>query len=376
MRETADGQEGLRKPDLEEFVGRRVADKIGGVANECDARGASEEFRVGELHLGAVGEFEIVGESEIFSFGREVGHELSHLAAEHQGAGRIAELEAVRIAPAREPFEEGSTGDVDEIAALFGFGVKVGDPLNAFPIRSGEELLFMRGACAEIEQFRNAALLFAGAGAIHIELHLEEVQRAAFADGFRCADNTERGAGCIEVQLLRGKHPFLELRDEFFLLLGGFDFGEAFEICVWEEFARQGAVVLEKKERGFFEAGFAGDGEHARPPGGAGEIFAGERELLEVIFEQKESALRVGTVGENVQEVGALGDGRFGIGELAAQIRESPVGFIQNIMVSIILRGLGSTRRTITTNRFRHLGSLLSPVKATSSLSSRHNGTR
>ena len=161
------------------------------------------------------------------------------------------------------------------------------------------------------------------------------------------------------MELLRREEPFLELGDEFFLLLSRFDLGEALEVGVRHELAGERAIVLKEEEGGFLEAGFAGDSEHARPPGGAGEIFAGKREFLEIILEEQEGALRIGAVREYVQEVGTFTDSGLGIRELATQIGECAVSFIQYIMMCIILRGLGSARRPFTTTSFRHLGSSL-----------------
>ena len=93
------------------------------------------------------------------------------------------------------------------------------------------------------------------------------------------------------MELLRGQEPFLELRNEFLLLLSGFDFSEALEIGMREKFAGEWAIIFEEEKGGFLEARLSGDGEHARPPGGAREIFAGEREFLEIIFEEKKCAL-------------------------------------------------------------------------------------
>ena len=317
MREAADREERLGEPGGEQFVRRSVADEIGGVAEKREARCAGEELRFGEVYFGAVGELQIMREGEIFAVRGKVGHEFGHLTAENECAGRIAEFEAVGVAPAGEPFEEGSAGDVNEIAAFVGFRVEVGDPLDAIPIGGGEKFLLVRGAGAEVEQFGNAALFFAGARAIDVEFEFEMEERAGFTirfalgDGFGSADDAHGGAGGVEVELLGREKPFLELRDEFFLLLGGFDFGETFEVGVGHQLAGERAIVFEEEEGGFLESGFAGDGEHAGPPGGAREIFAGEREFLEIVFEEEEGALGIAAVGEDVQEVGALGDGGF-----------------------------------------------------------------
>lgn len=364
MAQAADGEVWLREPGLEQFVAGCVAHEVGGVAEEHDAGCAGEEFRVGELHLGAVGELQIMREREVFSFGSEVGHEFGHLTAENEGAGRIAQFEAIGIAPAGEPFEKGGAGDDDGVTRLAGFAVKVSDPLNAIPIDGGEKFLFVRGAGAEVEEFGDGALFFTGAGAIDVEFHLEVMEGTAFGTWFRGANDAEGSARSVEVKLLRGEQPFLELSDEFFLLLGGFDFGEALEVGVRHQLAGERTVVFEEKKGGLFQARFASDRKHARPPGGAREIFAGEGELLEVIFEEEEGALRIGAVGEDVQEIGTFGDGGLGVRELAAQIGEGAVSFIQNIMMCIILRGLCIPRRSFTTTRFRHLGSLCSPCES------------
>jgi hypothetical protein len=137
------------------------------------------------------------------------------------------------------------------------------------------------------------------------------VERASFRHGFSRANDTERGARRIQVQLLRRQQPFLQLSDEFLLLLGGLDFGEAFQVRMRNQLRGQRSVVLQEQQRGFLQPCLAGGGEHARPPGCAWKVFPGQGELLEIILQEQEGPLRIRAIREDVQQLRSLGHGRF-----------------------------------------------------------------
>src|SRR5689334_13201532 len=106
-------------------------------------------------------------ECEFRSFLRQVRSQFRKLASKSEIARRRGELEPSGIAPAGKPFEKRSPLHSNAITGFFRFPVKIGDPLDAFPIVGWEELLFVGRASPEVNQFRNGAFLFAGAGTKH-----------------------------------------------------------------------------------------------------------------------------------------------------------------------------------------------------------------
>jgi hypothetical protein len=158
-------------------------------------------------------------------------------------------------------------------------------------------------------------------------LDTELVLGRVFLARLWAANDTEGGTWGIQVGGFRGKEPVLEMMNELLLLGSLFNLSETFEVGVSGKLRRDRAFATEEEEREFLEPGFAVGGQKTRPPIGVGEIFARERQFLEIIFEQQPCALRVGAGGEDSEEFLALGDGGFGVGQFASEVRKGSVGF-------------------------------------------------
>ena len=114
--------------------------------------------------------------------------------------------------------------------------------------------------------------------------------------------------------MLRGprEEPAFEVLDEVLLALGGLGLGEALVVRVRGQFSGRRAAGLEEQEGKQFQAGLAVRREHLRPPISVGEIAPGQREPLEVIFQQEPAALGVGADGELLQDLVALAKAKPG----------------------------------------------------------------
>ena len=188
--------------------------------------------------------------------------------------------------------------------------------------------MFVRGARCEVDDFSGRFEFFAGARAEEVKLNFEGVKGGLIFERNDFATDAHAGARGIEMRLGARKQPFFELLDEFLFLLGLFDFREAFEVRVRHQFGRERTIVAEEKKSGFFETFLAARIHQTRPPGLSRKIFAGERELFEIIFEQQPGALRIGATREEIEEIGAFGDGLFSIRKFAAQIGEGAISFV------------------------------------------------
>ena len=77
-------------------------------------------------------------------------------------------------------------------------------------------------------------------------------------------------------------------------------------------------MKTKEQESEFFKAGAVVRGQQAGPPVRGGKIFAREGKFFEIIFQQQPRTLRVRAGGEAAQKLLSLGDGIFGIGQLAS----------------------------------------------------------
>ena len=142
----------------------------------------------------------------------------------------------------------------------------------------------------------------------------------------------------------------------FLLLLGLLNFGEPIVARVRHQLRGQRSGGPHEQHSQFFQAGLALRGNQPRPPILRTEILARKGEFLEIIFEQQPRALGIAAPGEQVEQFPALGDTRFRIRQLAAQVGQCAIRLGKDRMMSVIFgRARETGRSTAFFNNFRHV---------------------
>ena len=267
-----------------------------------------------------------------------------------QGTARPASVvglkfQPVTVAPAGEPVEEFEVGEDEGVVAVASVGVGFGEPGDEVPVGGQKEFLFVRGADGEFDEFLEGLEFIAVAGAVEVELDGEAAACGVGLIGLRGAEDAQHGARGVEVDWLGREEPVFHFLDELPLEFGLLDFGEASEVGVRGKFGGQRAFGAEEEEGEFLEACAALDVEEFGPPIFAGKIFAGEGELLEIVFEEEPCALGIGAGGEDAEHFLASGDGGLGVGEFAAEVGEGAVGFGEDAVVGVVF-GCGCGAQT------------------------------
>ena len=245
-------------------------------------------------------------------------------------------FEARRVAPAREPLEQFGVGQDQRVRAVGAVTVRVGNPLDEFPVGGRKQFLLVRGADDEVNHVVQRARFFAGARARQEKLHREPVARRLLLVRLQAADDAERGARRVEQRQRGRREPVFQLLDQLAFLLGLLGPGKTVEARMRLEFRRHGTFGAQKKKCQLLQPRLALRRQQPRPPVRVGKIPARERELLKIILQRQPRALRIGTGRENPQNILALVDGGLGIGQLAAQIGKRAVSFRQHLVVRVI----------------------------------------
>ena len=316
---------------------RRVAQQIKRAVDQRERRLAVEKFHVGNGMVFAAGQFEAVRERKFLVAVFEMRRERGDLAVELERPA--VAFEARRVAPARQPLQQFGVGQNQRVRAVaVRMAVRVGKPLDEFPVGGRKQLLLVRGADDEVNHLAQRARLFARARARQKKLHGQAVARRLFLVRLHAADDAQRGARRVEQRQRGRREPVFQFLDKLLFLLGLLGLGKTVEAGVRLQFRRHGTLGAQKQKRQFLQARLALGVQQARPPVRVGKIPARERELFEIILEQQPRALRIGAGRETVQNVLALGDGGLGIGQFAAQIGERAVGLRQHLVVRVVFR--------------------------------------
>ena len=124
--------------------------------------------------------------------------------------------------------------------------VRVGEPLDEFPVGGRKQFLLVRGANDEVNQLPQRARLFAGARAQQKKLHGQTVTRRLFVVRLHAANDAQRGARRVEQRQGGRRQPVFEFLDEILLLLGLLGPGKTVGAGMHLQFGRHGTFGAEK----------------------------------------------------------------------------------------------------------------------------------
>ena len=89
--------------------------------------------------------------------------ERDDLSVKMQRLAVVGEFEAVGVAPAREPLEQFCVGQDQRVRVSVAVAVRVGDPLDEFPVGGRKKFLLVRRADDEVNHLAQRARLLARA---------------------------------------------------------------------------------------------------------------------------------------------------------------------------------------------------------------------
>ena len=125
--------------------------------------------------------------------------------------------------------------------------MRVGEPLDEFPIVRRKQFLLVRGADDEVNHLAQRARFLAGARTRQMKLHGEAVTRRFVLVRLRLANDAQRGARRIQMQRQRGGNSQCSNSlHELLFLLGFLDLGKTFEVGVRRQFRRHGTFRAQK----------------------------------------------------------------------------------------------------------------------------------
>ena len=223
---------------------RRVAQQIKRAVDQRQRRLAVEKFRVGHGMSLAAGQFDAVRERKFLVAVFEVRRERGNLA-EKMERPAIA-FQPRDMPPARQPLEQFGVGQYQRVRAVVAMTVRVGKPLDEFPVGGRKQFLLVRGADDEVNQIPQRARLFAGARTQQQKLHGQTVARRLLLVRLHPADDAERGARRVEQRQRGRRQPVFEFLDEALFLLGLLGPGETVEAGVRLQFRRHGTFGAQK----------------------------------------------------------------------------------------------------------------------------------
>ena len=199
--------------------------------------------------------------------------ERGDLAVKLQRLAVVGEFEAVRVAPAREPLQQFGVGQNQCVRAVVAVAVRVGDPLDEFPVGRRKQFLLVRGADDEVNHVAQRARLFARARTRQKKLHGEAMTRRFLARPAAARQTTRSVArGVSSSGSAGGESQCSSSCTSFDFLLGLLGLGETVEAGVRLQFRRHGAFGAQKQKRQFLQARLALRVQQARPPVRVGKI--------------------------------------------------------------------------------------------------------
>ncbi len=223
----------------------------------------------------AIGQNDIVGEGKFLVAIFEMGRQHGDLSVELQRM--TVAFEARRVAPARQPLEQFGVGQGQLVGVpRGGIALRIGNPLDEFPVGRRKQLLLMGGADDQIDHLPERARLFARARTRQKKLHDETVARRLFRIRFGTADDPQDGARGVEQGQGGGRQPVFQLLHEFLFLLGFLGLGKTVGAGVWLQLGWYGAFGPQEQEGQFFQSRFALGVQQPRPPARIGKIAAGK----------------------------------------------------------------------------------------------------
>ena len=318
MAQLAHGHGRLLGEMLQDAVGRCVAEQKEFVADEGERRLPVEKSDVRHGITLAVRQREAMRERQFLLVILKVRVQRHHVPVKMQRLMVDGGFEAIGMPPARQPLEQFGVGEQQGVRIGGAFAMRVVNPLDEFPILRREQFLLMRGADHEVHKIVQRPGFFTRARAQQEELQGQLIARRLGGVRLRRADHAQGGAGRIEVQRGGRREPMFQFLDELRFLFGFLRAGETVQAGVRLQFRGHGSFGAQKQKGQFFQPRFALGGEHFGPPIGRGKIAARERKFFKIILQRQPRPLRIRAGRKSAQNLLALGDRGFGVGQFAA----------------------------------------------------------
>ena len=194
----ADGHGRLVREIFQHARRRRVAQKKKCVADECERRLMVEKFRVGDGMIFSAGQIEAVRKGKLLVAVFQMRRERYDLTLKMQRLAVVRRFQPVRVAPACEPLQQFAVGQNHRVRAVVAIAVRVGDPLDEFPVGGRKQFLLMRRADDQVNHVVQRARLLARARARQKKLHGETMSRRLFVVRLHLANDAQRGARRVE----------------------------------------------------------------------------------------------------------------------------------------------------------------------------------
>ena len=339
MAQSPDRQRGLLRPMVQQVGRRGIPEQEEAVIHQHDRWKAGEETRLFKSMALAVGQLQLMGKREFRIDRFKVRRELGHLPVKGKSHVAVAKRQSMIVPPPCQPPEKLDAGENQRVPVDRPVTVRLGQPLDELPVFRREKFLFVGGARGQLDDLAHAPALLAGPRAEQRQFDSESAQTGLIVHRVQVALYAQSGAGRVKVHRRRGQEPAFQLFDQSLFLLGLLDLGESFEVGVGVQLDRKRTLGAHEQQSGLLQPRRALGGHQPRPPVFAREVLSRERQALEIVFQEKPRALGVGAVGKGLQEFGAFGHRDFGVGQLAPQVGESAVSFIQHDVVGIVLWG-------------------------------------
>ena len=225
---------------------RGVAQQEKSVAHERERRLVIEKFCVGDGMIFAAGQCDAVRERKLLVAVFQMRRERDNLPVKLQRLAIVGEFEVRRVTPAREPLEQFRVRQNQHVRAVVAVAMRIGNPLDEFPVVRRKQFLLVRGANDEINHLAQRARLLARARARQKKLHREPVMRRFVLARLHAADNAERGARRIEQRQRGRSEPVFQFLHELHFLLGFLGLGKTVEARVHRQFRRHGTFRAQK----------------------------------------------------------------------------------------------------------------------------------
>lgn len=281
--------------------GRRAAEQVKRIAHERQRRLMIEEFCRGHRLSFAPRKHNPMREGKLLAPVFEMWRQRDELSVKVQRLAALGELKAAGVPPARQPLQQFRVRQNQRVRPIVAIAVRIGNPLDEFPIGGRKQFLFVRGADNQVHHLAERARLFAGARARQQKPHRQPVmQRFVFA-GLHATNDPERGARRVQQRHRGRSKPLFQFPHQFRLLLGLLGLGKTVGTRVGRKLRRHGTLRAQEKKGQLFKPRLAGHLQQARPPVRIGKILPRQQQFFEIILEQEPRALRIRTVGKTPQ---------------------------------------------------------------------------
>ncbi len=160
--EAPNRQGGFLRPVVQNVGRRGIPQEEKTVIQQHHRREPGEETRFFEWMHFAVGQLQLVRERKLRARRFQVRRQLRHLAVEGKLRAAVARSQPVIVPPTRQPLKKLDAREHQRLTVEPPASVHFGEPLDKPPVIGREKFLLVRGARGQLDNFTDAAALFAG----------------------------------------------------------------------------------------------------------------------------------------------------------------------------------------------------------------------